>query len=528
MIKKLFLLLSISVSLHSAPNVDEKPATTEKVSIVDMNSSKKDLDEELKDSIWITSYENYKIYQQLKSSENLIETKIARLERKSTLSDSQKDTLQELTKNKDEIDGKLKLLGEYTQDPFEKLVATTKIGNAPKITNPFSIFSALSFLENIKSEQSSYQKKYKSLSSTVENLKQKEKLLQEMIASVADNEFYKKELSDTKKLLTDIEPYLEVAKSTQMVYDRKLEEVTISVNQDIKQESIKTIWVGMTILVLIGLLFLGKYLMKKYLLDSKRFFKFNKVLNIIFIILVVLVLLFAYIENAGYLVTILGFASAGIAIAMKEWFMSVIGWLSILFGGSIKVGDRVRVVKDGIEYVGDIIKISPLRMTLYEDVTLVTYTTNRRAGRIIFIPNNYIFTNMIASYNHDDMDTVWDGIDFVVAFDSNIEQASRIAKDIALKHSSQNMKLTKNNLNKLRMKYNLRTMNMEPRVFTLIGEYGMKISVWYYAHSFSILSLRSSISRDIIDEINRHDDIAIAYPTQSLRIKSNNKEINIL
>lgn len=527
MIKKLFLLLSISVLLHSAPNVEEKLGVTEKVSIADMNSSKKDLDEELKESIWITSYENYKIYQQLKSSENLIETKIARLERKSTLSDNQKDTLRELKKNKDEIDGKLKLLGEYTQDPFDKLVTTTKIGNAPKITNPFSIFSALSFLENIQSEQSDYQKKYKSLSVTVENLELKEKLLQEMIASVADNEFYKKELSDTRKLLTVIKPYLEVAKSTQIVYDRKLEEISVSVNQDIKQESMKTMWVGMMILALVGLLFLGKHFMRKYMLDSKRFLKLNKVINVIFIILIILVLLFAYIDNASYLATILGFASAGIAIAMKEWFMSIIGWLAIFFGGSIKVGDRVRIVKDGTEYVGDIINISPLKMTLYEDVTLLTYVTSRRAGRIIFVPNNYIFTNMISSYNHENLSTVWDGIDFVVTFDSNIEKASLIAKDIVLKYSGNNIKNTKQQLSKLQMKYNLRGMDTEPRIFTLIGESGMNISVWYYANSFSVLSLRSKISSEIISRINEEEDIEIAYLTQSLRIKRNNKEMNI-
>jgi small-conductance mechanosensitive channel len=527
MIKKLFLLLSISIFLNATPNIEKKPVNIEKVSIVDLNSSKKDLDEELHDSIWITSYENYKMYQQLKDSENAIETKIARLERKSTLTDKQKDTLKELKKNKDEIDSKLKLLGEYTQDPFDKLVSTTKIGNAPKITNPFAIFSALSFLENIKSEQSDYNNKYKSLSVTVENLIQKEKLLQDMISSIVDNEVYIKELSDTKKLLLVLEPYLEVAKSTQLVYDKKLDEITISVNQGIKQESMKTMWVGMIIFILIGLLFVGKRLMRKYILDSKRFLKFNKILNVTSIIIVILVLLFAYIENASYLATVLGFASAGIAIAMKEWFMSIIGWFAIFFGGSIKVGDRIRVIKDGTEYVGDIINISTLKITLYEDVTLITYNINRRAGRIIFIPNNYIFTNMIASYNHEDLNTVWDGIDFTITFDSNINKASLITKEVVLKHSSQYVENTKIQLNKLRRRYNLRGMNSEPRVFTMIGEYGMKISVWYYTNSFATLSLRSQISAEIISRINNEDDITLAYPTQFITMRNNNKEVEI-
>ena len=37
-----------------------------------------------------------------------------------------------------------------------------------------------------------------------------------------------------------------------------------------------------------------------------------------------LILLFAYMENVSYLVAIVGFASAGLAIAMKDLFMSVL------------------------------------------------------------------------------------------------------------------------------------------------------------------------------------------------------------
>ena len=61
-------------------------------------------------------------------------------------------------------------------------------------------------------------------------------------------------------------------------------------------------------------------------------------------------------------------------------------------GGAIHVGDRVRFVRDGVEYVGDIVDISMLRMTMHEDVTLTSYMSNRRAGRMIFIPNHFIFT----------------------------------------------------------------------------------------------------------------------------------------
>jgi len=175
----------------------------------------------------------------------------------------------------------------------------------------------------------------------------------------------------------------------------------------------------------------------------------------------ILILFFNYIENVSYLVTILGFASAGIAIAMKDWFMSIFGWLVIVLGGSMNVGDRVRVDKDGMLYVGDILDISLLRITILEDITLTTYLHNRRAGRIIFIPNNYVFTNMIANYTHVSFKTVWDGIDITVTFDSNHRTAMHIAKEIARKYSKGYTDITRTQLNKLRNRYSLKNTNVE-------------------------------------------------------------------
>ena len=201
---------------------------------------------------------------------------------------------------------------------------------------------------------------------------------------------------------------------------------------------------------------------------------------------------------------------------MKDMFMSMLGWTVIVFGGSFHVGDRIKVRKDGEDVVGDIIDISLLRMTIYEDVTIVTVNSNRRAGRIIFVPNNYIFTDLIANYSHHSMKTVWDGIDVVFSFESNHKKAAHIIKDIARKYSKGYTEIAKKQMSKLRNQYSIKNPNVEPRVFTFIEPYGVKISVWYMANTFATLSLRSTISAEIMEAIASHDDIVIAYPTQTI------------
>jgi len=250
--------------------------------------------------------------------------------------------------------------------------------------------------------------------------------------------------------------------------------------------------------------------------EHERFYTINKALNFIFVSISILTLLFAYIENVSYLVTIMGFASAGIAIAMKDWFMSLMGWATIVVGGSIQVGDRVRFVREGIEYVGDIVDISMLRMTMHEDINLTSYLTNRRAGRMIFIPNNYIFTDMIANYSHSGLKTVWDGIDFVITFDSDAHKATQIAKEITRKYSKGYTDITRIQLNKLRSKYGMRNTNVEPRIFAHIEPYGLKISAWYLTNSYATMTLRSTISIEIVSRIHEEENIRLAFPSQSL------------
>ncbi|MDY0195022.1 MAG: mechanosensitive ion channel domain-containing protein [Sulfurovaceae bacterium] len=527
---KIILFFILTFFLFGAPsqsNIEINESQKEELNTIktkDLVGEKNNIDDELKNNIWITVYENYQNYQVLQNKKNTLDREITRLERKSPENSERQTNLKALQDEREGIVNKLQLLGEYEEEPFKKLLSPNQIDNAPIISNPLSIFSALSYREKLKSDQNEYEQRYKSLISVVENLERKEQILKELVDTSTDKQEYKQEIAKTKELLDTLRPFVELFRTTLNVYSKKIEEMKIGITQGIAQESKKLITVGIILGVLFGLLLFSKYLMRRYLTDIERFYTLNKALNVTFVIFVILILLFAYIENVNYLVTILGFASAGIAIALKEWFMSIIGWLVIFFGGSVHVGDRVRFFKDGAEYVGDIIDISLLRMTILEDVTLTTFERNRRAGRVVYIPNNYIFTNMIANYTHSGLDTVWDGIDFIVTFDSNINKASSIAKDIAQKYSKGYTENTRKKLNRLRRHHHLKNISVEPRVFTLITPYGMKISVWYYTNSYATLPLRSTISASIINSIKNEHDILLAYPSQSIFMANDNQK----
>ena len=478
----------------------------------------------LEENIWSQIYSNYHTYKTLKKEQLVIDADISHLEKKKKLTQEEKRLLEQDKEEKVTLLGKLELLKEYAQDPFKKFLKPPEIEEIPTVGNPLAIIGALSFQEKLDSDKEEYNARYDALSNIMTKLKAKEEVLKKLLTLFPNSKEYKEDYRDTKEQIKTFAPVIEIFKTSSNVHTKKVDEIKLKLQREIKREVSKAFMIGAIIVFFILLLLFIKYFVRKYMSDNERYYTINKALNSSFIVLSLLTILFAYIENVSYLVTILGFASAGIAIAMKDWFMSLMGWATIVVGGAISVGDRVRFIRDGVEYVGDIVDISLLRMTMHEDITLTTYMVNRRAGRMVFIPNNFIFTDMISNYSHAGLKTVWDGIDFVITFDSDANKASSIAKEIAKKYAKGYTEITRKQLNKLRSKYGMRNTNVEPRIFTHIEPYGMKISVWYLTNSFATMTLRSTISIEIINRIQEEAHIQLAYPSQSIFMDQNSQK----
>jgi small-conductance mechanosensitive channel len=529
MIFKLFTILLVILFTSIEASEEENITKKEAISTIKNNSKvkalllqKNNINKELyENNIWSKIYSNYHTYQELQKQHKVLEKKINKLKKKKKLSKKDQEELEKLQSTQKTLLGKLLLLKEYEKDPFKKFLTPPTISKVPNVENPFAIIGALSYREKLRSEQKEYDDRYTSLKTIVDKHKEKEKIIIQLLEIDPENEEYLSILTDTQDQLKTFKQVLEIFNTTESVYTKKIDEIELNLKHSIKREVQKVIFIAAIILFFLFILFLSKYLVRKYMSDNERFYTINKALNISFFSLLLMTLLFAYIENVSYLVTILGFASAGIAIAMKDWFMSLLGWFTIVLGGAIHVGDRVKFVRDGVEYVGDIVDISLLRMTMHEDITLTTYMVNRRAGRIVFIPNNFIFTDMISNYSHAGLKTVWDGIDFVVTFDSDIHKATLIAKEISKKYSKGYTDITRKHLNKLRSQYGIRNTNVEPRIFTHIEPYGMKISAWYLTNSFATMTLRSTISIEIITRIQAEENISLAFPTQSIYMDKN-------
>ncbi|MCT7528097.1 mechanosensitive ion channel [Aliarcobacter cryaerophilus] len=464
-----------------------------------------------KDNILLKRYSNYLSYSKI--STDLEQLKDS-LKRKNNLSDELEYQLLNKIRVKE---NELELISEYKGSPIGSLINPPEIEIVEKITNPFGIINALSSIKKMEDSKQQFTSLESQLEFLSKNLEEELDSYRNLYVLEPKDE-YKEKIAFLDKQKRDFDIVLDIVTTTQEVYGRKIEQVILEIKNQISQQVQKMLLIFAIIVIMLIVSFLVKLTLKRYFSQNENYYMVNKIINFTLAFLVLMLLLFSYIDNVSYLVTILGFASAGIAIALKDWFMSIFGWLVIVTSGFIQVGDRIRVTKGEVETVGDVLDISLFKITIKEDVTLVSYMKNRRAGRIFFVPNNYIFSELISNYSHSELKTVWDGIDITLTFDSNFKKAQKIIRDILKHYSKGYSDITRKQLSKMRNKYQLRATGVEPRVFTLLEPHGMVISGWYLTNSFAALVLRSTICAEILEALMKEDDIHIAYPTQQINI----------
>ncbi|MCK9161385.1 MAG: mechanosensitive ion channel [Arcobacteraceae bacterium] len=514
MLKKLFLFLGIFLfTFAQSEMIDIKEDNSEQVKILNQQIS--NINKELQNNILYKRYGTYLTYRNISKDLELLELELKRSQK------SQKaeaiDLVRQLNNKVKIKQNELELISEYKESPIGQIIRPEEIEAIPEVSNPFLIFEAITYVKKLEENATKYEKLIVELDEVLKIIDKKLDTLVKLIEFEED----KAELQEQIELLhiskKDFEMVLEIVTTTSEVYTKRVEQIILETNNKISLQAKKTLKLAVLIAIFFIVSFLLKVALRKYLSENDRYYMVNKIINFMLVVVIVVSILFAYIDNVTYLVTILGFASAGIAIALKDWFMSIFGWLVIITSGSINVGDRIKVHKDRQELVGDVLDISLFRIAVREDITLTTYTTNRRAGRIFFVPNNYIFTEMISNYTHAGLKTVWDGIDIVLTFDSNHKKAAHIVKEIVKQYSKGHTDITRKQMSKLRDRYSLRSTSVEPRIFTFIEPYGMKISAWYLTNSYATMTLRSTICLEIIEAFRDVEDIKIAYPTQTLR-----------
>ena len=118
--------------------------------------------------------------------------------------------------------------------------------------------------------------------------------------------------------------------------------------------------------------------------DVRRRYQFLLLRKIVFWCLIGIVLIFSFASELGSVATFAGLMTAGLAVALQNVILSIVGYFFLIGKFGIRVGDRVQVA--GV--TGEVVDIGLVRFHLLE---LVTGGGKTPSGRVVAFSNSIVF-----------------------------------------------------------------------------------------------------------------------------------------
>ena len=264
-------------------------------------------------------------------------------------------------------------------------------------------------------------------------------------------------------------------------------------------------------LILIIILVLARLLVLliayRFVNDIAKRYAWKKISLYTIVIALIIILMRIWLEGSSGVATILGLASAGIAIALKDPVTNIAGWVFIVLSKPFTVGDRVQIGN----FTGDVIDLRMFQFTLNEVGNWVK--ADQSTGRIIHIPTGKVFTEPVTNFTKG-FKYIWNEIPVMVTYESNWKKAKKILLDIASKYALNLSESAKKSLQAASKKYMIYYSKLTPAVYTTGSDSGVTLTIRYLCEPHKRRDTEHMIWEEILDKFERAKDIDLAYPTR--------------
>ena len=233
-----------------------------------------------------------------------------------------------------------------------------------------------------------------------------------------------------------------------------------------------------------------------------------------FVYLCVALMIFGVLyQNVSSLVVSVGLIGAAITYALQKPILNFAGWIVILYTRTIKIGDRIFIKGIG---AGDVFDIDTQHIYLSE----LTTDNFEPTGKVLIIPNSYIFTSSIENLTKG-TPYIWDTIIVHFTLNSNIEKAEKIVFESADDVVGDLMKELYEKWSKRRYIIS-RKLSDKPIIRVGITRSSFYIKTIYLVSVYEKAKIRSEINRKVLERVSREKDVKLAYPHIKAVIESEN------
>lgn len=228
--------------------------------------------------------------------------------------------------------------------------------------------------------------------------------------------------------------------------------------------------------------------------DKKKFFR-NRKSKIIITAICFVVILLIWGEKLNGIITLVSFISAGVTIAIREIIFNFFAGIYINMRKPFDVEDRVEID----EIKGDVINTHALSFEMLEIGE--RNDGEQSTGRIVHIPNSYIFTKTLKNYTKA-FKYIWDEIKIELDLDANIEETKERIYDILFENPElqETPKKMEDAVDEAILEYRIYYNNLDPIIYTTIKDSHVELCLRYLVHPKKARNVQDEITLRILEE----------------------------
>ena len=236
---------------------------------------------------------------------------------------------------------------------------------------------------------------------------------------------------------------------------------------------LKVLKSALWIAIIVFITMVIRKLIKHRIADITNRYKYQKVIELLGILLTILIILMSFsLDSFKEYTVIIGLFTAGIAFTLQELILSIAGSFYIFALRVYKPGDRIEI--NNIR--GDVIDINSMYTTIMEIGEWVS--SDNYSGRIVKISNAFVFKGPIKNYSMD-FPFVWDELNIPITYGSDVELAKKIILQVAIDHLSDYIENSKETWKEMVKRYYIEDATLDSTIAIKLTDNWIELNLRY-------------------------------------------------
>lgn len=261
------------------------------------------------------------------------------------------------------------------------------------------------------------------------------------------------------------------------------------------------LWIALTLLIAFLITELLERVFRRLKLEEKQRATLRAVGRSTAQVLAVLVILLMIFGRPTQLSTILGLATAGLTIALKDFIVSFMGWFVLMGRNGVRVGDLVEI--NGVR--GEVIEISLMRTVLLETGNWTE--AGQPTGRQVAFPNSYAIEGHYFNFSTSGQ-WLWDEFHILIAADQDPYPLVEKLREIVAKETEGSPRQAEQDWQRVSRRYGVRAFTFEPAVIMKHADTGVDVIIRYISRAKERAELRGRLDQAIVNLLHQKPEFS--------------------